>query len=882
MAPATPGLRLEVSCDEPTGVFWDRETIQTRTAILFSIRVYNDRAEEQALNLSWRVLDAAGKVWLSRSARFNAVAGGAIHRRELFEAPARGGYQLSVEASSKRRGPNDVARAALPFAIVVAPTPGFRPRSFFALTTPTVLTGNDLDFYARIGARVLRSPWLPQSQSQQSALGLSGESWRSADLATLDAQMRARLSRSLATLAVIPTTQASWAYQAVPLVTRYPAIKVWEVDGETTPETWSAWARSARVARSDLALLKSLPEDVRSLTSLPSTRLALDGATILLPSPAPFSNTDAHPAALLRFLLKEKNRANAARVPAVYARQELPSHNENALEAAGTFVTYYLQAILSGTAGMSAPDLAPPAPLSSVNSAPSDSTAARMAQAAAFAAMTRLLEDASFEENLFATSPLLWGAVFRGPSSTIAAVWMAGEVDRARLRVNVTQPVEVLDVFGNSVARVRGGTLEIPLGPQPVYLVTEAPPNVIAASLRSAVLENVAPLAMQVLPLTQRPKSMPVGAPLLLRVRLQNVWQQPVTGILQVTPPPAWSLPRNTVDFTLAPGETRVYPFTVAGFTKPGVPPAVDTLRPLLVSIRSGRARWEWRQALRLATAINVPRGRPMRMDGQLSDWQDATWMEIKPPGRVRDQVAARVAVRWSLGRLFLAAQVEEPGLRLGQTDGKPYEFWQGYDALQFAFGLRDDATVKPSQGPFRDTDYGFLLSPYGVLPDGRIDGRLLRLWNSRLPFGALRDPQQWGGAVPGAQCVVLRDEQRRLTIYEASLPLTEMPTLRPQVRAQRDVAVRFSWILHNDEGKDLQWSRVAGVFPWWNHTGSFLPEDEFHLAAQTPLGFTQVSPVEDDLPFSLPRLVEPSRTMPRQTMPRGVSGRGSSKRGNT
>jgi hypothetical protein len=63
------------------------------------------------------------------------------------------------------------------------------------------------------------------------------------------------------------------------------------------------------------------------------------------------------------------------------------------------------------------------------------------------------------------------------------------------------------------------------------------------------------------------------------------------------------------------------------------------------------------------------------------------------------------------------------------------------------------------------------------------------------------------------------------------------MPTLRPALRSSRDMAVRFSWILHNDEGRALQWSRVNDVFPWWHNTGSFLPAQGVFLAAQVPLG---------------------------------------------
>ena len=880
-APA-PGLRVQVWSDEPTGVFWDRETIQTRTALVFSMRISNDRAEERNISLTWRITDAAGKVWVQRKARFPAAAGGVIHRRELFEAPLRGAYRLTVDAWSRRRGPDDYVVTELPFAVVTAPTPGFRPRSFFALTAPALLTGPELDFYARIGARVLRSPWLPSTQEAVPG-GTGLESWRSADAATLDAQMRARLGRGLATHAVLPVSGAGWAWQALPLVTRFDAIKLWEVEGETSPEAWAEWATGARAARSDIALLRPLP----AITP-PSGRSSLsqaataDGMTVPLPTPAAPDGTglgEPHSAALLRLLRTAKSRADTAGVPAFYSRQDAgnvsgSALNDAPLRAAGKLVARYMMAVISGAAGMSSADLRPLSSLAPANAAlPSGNDNARLAQAAAFAEMTRRLEDAAFSGNVFPASPLLWGAVFQAPSSTIGVVWMAGEEQGARLRVRVPTG-ELMDLFGNSLARAQGGLLTIPLGPQPVYLVSEAPTTVITAALRDGILENVSPLAAQVLPLTQRPKSKPIGAPLLLRVRLQNLSNQTFTGLLQVTPPPPWSVPTNSLPFTLEPGEAQVFPFTVAGFTTKGAPPSLNNAPPLVVTARSGRSRWEWRQGLRLATAVNVGNGQSPRVDGDLSDWQGATWMEVRGPEKAKSPIKGRLALRWSAQRLYLAAQVEEPALRPRRADEPGYRFWHGYDALQLAFGLRDEPSVKPSPSPFQDTDFGFLLCPEDLMNEMRIEGRLLRLWRPSLPFGGQSDARDWGGAVPGAQCAVQRDEQRRLTIYEASLPLIEMAALRPAMRAQRDVPVRFSWILHNDEGPGLEWSRVTGVFPWWEHTGSFLPAHELHLAAQTTLGFTQVSPVENDgpvvlPPVALPPVVKPTATPPAVLPPR-------------
>jgi hypothetical protein len=222
------------------------------------------------------------------------------------------------------------------------------------------------------------------------------------------------------------------------------------------------------------------------------------------------------------------------------------------------------------------------------------------------------------------------------------------------------------------------------------------------------------------------------------------------------------------------------------------------------------------------------------------------------------------LALRWDSNRLFIAARVQEPSLQPRRPEGVSYPFWDDYDGLQIAFGLRDDALAKPAREPFRDTDYGFLLSPFSDETDA-IEGRVLRLWSTTVPFGEVRDTLRWGGAVPGSLCAIARDEANQITTYEASLPLSEMPMLRPAFRSARDMAVRFSWMLHNDEGRALQWSRVNDVFPWWHNTGSFLPAQGVFLAAQVPLGFTQIGAVNEGepLPATLPSAPPPMTRTP-------------------
>jgi hypothetical protein len=451
-------------------------------------------------------------------------------------------------------------------------------------------------------------------------------------------------------------------------------------------------------------------------------------------------------------------------------------------------------------------------------------------------------------------------------------LWTESKQRGVRLQVRLPS-ARALNVFGNEIARSQRGVLRVPLSNRPVYVISGAPANVNANAWRAAEVDGLEPLAAQLLPLTKMPYTTPVAKPDAkgakptpasighsLGVRLQNVSIKPVAGTLRLQPPAGWELVRDAQSFRLEPGVARIYRFAVAQSRRNDKGSYFMTAT---ADVPGDRLRWK--QEVNVATAQNVKRGSAIEVDGQLGEWRDASWMEMQardnnPSTRNAPRpVNVRLALRWDNNRLFIAARVQEPSLQPRRPEAVSYPFWDDYDALQIAFGLRDDALSKPGREPFRDTDYGFLLSPFSDGTDD-VEGRALRLWSTTVPFGEVRDTLRWGGAVPGAQCAIVRDEANQITTYEASLPLNEMPTLRPALRSARDMAVRFSWILHNDEGRALQWSRANEVFPWWQNTGSFLPAQHVSLAAQVPLGFTQIGAVDEGsvLPVTLPSTPPP------------------------
>ncbi|RYG64112.1 hypothetical protein EON80_19845, partial [bacterium] len=98
-------LKITLHAEEPTGVFFDRDTISPQTPLLFTARVENPSPTERNVELEWKVTDAEGRVRLSRQSKFMIAGGDSIIRRELFDAPARGGYLLQTAASARLKGP---------------------------------------------------------------------------------------------------------------------------------------------------------------------------------------------------------------------------------------------------------------------------------------------------------------------------------------------------------------------------------------------------------------------------------------------------------------------------------------------------------------------------------------------------------------------------------------------------------------------------------------------------------------------------------------------------------------------------------------------------------------------------------------------------------
>ncbi len=836
----TGALRLQLSGEEPTGVYFDRDTIGPQTPILFSARLQNPTDVARDVELSWKITDERGRIVWSKRARFLLDGGASITRRELFDAPTRGGFLLRTQASYSRRGPDAQSAVSLPFAVTLAPpsggASGARPRSFFVIDAPSSPNAAGLDFYSRLGARVLRSPLVADPARP--------------DWDAVRVQLGERLKRNLSSIALLDLGedgargQSFWARQVPSTLARLNALSIWELAGQVEDSDLDAWSQLARARRPDLTLLSPLPL-LPSGVAPSQSRLKsgeLDGATFGWP----LARTQSvHPAALRRLWL---SRALAVRQAGL---QSLHLRRADATGDGGEMTADYLSAIMAGASSMSEP-VSPP-------STSAGNGAKAMARAAAFTMLSRTLEDAAFREQLFPKSPNLEGALFRTPRGSVAVLYAPLQACKMTLRVS---PAQVLDAYGNPLADSGKGQIEVQLGPEPIYIASDVSTEVLSYALHSARVSGLEPLAAQLLPLSRVPGTQGPGS-CAIRVRLQNIGLDALNSQIQLKAPRGWKLARDKYDLALEAGESKTFEFRATSS------PVEGKKTPLSIGLSArGSARGDWKWNATLASAQGVAPGQVPVVDGKLDDWSDANWLMCSPN---QAGVSGELAWKWDATNLYVAAKVREGALTARNPEASSYDFWRGFDAIQIAFGTSNGPSTLPGQAPFRDADFGFLLSPWLQSDAQNFQGRLLRLWSPGKPYNSASDRVRWGGAVPASKCVISRDEASQLTTYEAKLPLSALPGLNPKALAQKDGVVRFGFLVHNAEGAPLDWGAQNGNFSWWDNTSTFLPEGRLTSALRSTLGFSLsgelAQPASPDAPKdTAPRPkppLQPSKTQP-------------------
>ena len=430
--------------------------------------------------------------------------------------------------------------------------------------------------------------------------------------------------------------------------------------------------------------------------------------------------------------------------------------------------------------------------------------------AAAYAWMTHLLSEAPYREDLWPDTPLLQAHLFAGAERRVAVVWSwAGEdpaiPDRGALVFDDGGRLEAFDVVGNSIGIWKGERLIVPLGEAPVYIVSaELSAAQMRDRLRGAKIFRIAPATLWVRNLAAGDQAGRMTA--TLWIQNQRPYRAEImAGLLM---PPGWKSRQSKYQFALDPGQAREVAFDLDVPADVGPPPYAIQAAATVNEELASRSPAVWPTMIPEKT-IEVGYG--------LDDWQGIGPVVV---ASLSGEVKAEVRAAWDSKFFYFSAVVhrDRGGFRAGRfaSDG---------DAVQLAWGLADRADDDFGQrgrdraypvGAFRDTDH--LLA----VTFGKDGAQVVRL---RGPRQVLRDhvpgnQDSWYGPIDGAQADIARDEEKKVTIFEAAVPLSALAPLR----GERGRTLRFGFRIGDGDRPPLEWSRAAAVPDFLAGPGSYLP----------------------------------------------------------
>ncbi|MCX5653399.1 MAG: hypothetical protein NTY65_01940 [Planctomycetota bacterium] len=430
--------------------------------------------------------------------------------------------------------------------------------------------------------------------------------------------------------------------------------------------------------------------------------------------------------------------------------------------------------------------------------------------AAAYAWMTHLLGGTRYREDLWPDTPLVQAHLFAGAERRVAVIWSwAGEdpatPDRGAIVFDEGSRLEAFDVVGHSVGIWKGERLIVPLGEAPVYIVSaDLSADQLRDRIRRAKIFGIAPATLWFRNLAAGDQ--PGRMTATLWVQNQRPYRAEVMAGLLV--PEGWRSRQSKHQFALDPGQAREVAFDLDVPVDLGPPPYAIQAAATVNEELARRTPSVW-PALIPEKTIEVGYG--------LDDWQGIEPVVVTS---VAGDVKAEVRAAWDAKFFYFSAVVhrDRAGFRTGRfaSDG---------DAVQLAWGLADRADDDFGQrgrdraypiGAFRDTDHLMAVT------FGKEGAQVLRLRGLRQ---ALRDhvpgnQDSWYGPVDGAQADISRDEEKKVTIFEAAVPLSALAPLR----GERGRTLRFGFRIGDGQRPPLEWARAAAVPDFLAGPGSFLP----------------------------------------------------------
>ena len=454
---------------------------------------------------------------------------------------------------------------------------------------------------------------------------------------------------------------------------------------------------------------------------------------------------------------------------------------------------------------------------------------------------------------------------------------------KGTIAIDATPDLKAYDMVGRDIPSTNG-KLVLPFTAAPVYVTSDALDVVdLRKKIAGGEIHNVTPVNFYCLSLLDDPAQAQN-----LSVRMENQLNVPVQGTLklkmkgtgketlapfligasnlkeiQVLWPGAAPSPNNQYGVTLS-AEVSPAPSSTASQTPPASIPVVVTRDQLLAGARFVK------RTIPINGSLDAWKGiAPVLLDSDLfSSGVDLSQYMLnpgleKPTGNaVHKRSVARIYTAYDQNNVYIAAAVNEDSYHCdagqpvvkggkhtmitlpyknGMPGGLNHIVFAG-NVFEFAFGFRDRV---PGWGRQMDDPYAWKGSifdtDYNYVAHASTDGdQLIRLWS---PQTQRRNGYQTE-AVPGQEPVpdgkvkIVRDEDKKLTIYEMAIPRSELELFDPAAGR-----CRFGFVLFNGEGvtsgngRGLNWSDAAGVFDYWRNEGSFAPTWSQHTACQTFFG---------------------------------------------
>ena len=516
-----------------------------------------------------------------------------------------------------------------------------------------------------------------------------------------------------------------------------------------------------------------------------------------------------------------------------------------------------------------------------------------------FAVMTSFLEDRPVVADIWPHHELIWGAVFAHPrhvtpavralpraaelsarwpvavsperagdQTKVAVVWSNTGLDNdhvdaaGTLTIQKPGDIKAFDCTGRPIP-ARNGTLTVPFGEYPVYLVSEALDVVtFTAQINAARLDALTAVNCYAQCLAR-----PADVDQMVTVRVENQVNRDLQATVRVTR--SGQTPGAGTSTMLAAGRLVdvAVPWTASA-------PAADNQYGVTVEVTTPAGTVSRQQVLQVARFVK----RTVPCDGTVDAFKDVPAVLLdsdrlkagcdlsqyllnpnlqRPTGTPEARrVVARVWAAYDQANIYLAASVDEDSFAnnagrpvkkgsevlpylSGTPDGLDHIRYSG-DAFWMSFGFRDRVPGWGRQmsdpyawkGMFYDSDEQFTAHP-SVQGD-----QLIRQWGSDTSRRNGYQADKVPGCEPlgGGKVVIKRDESAKRTTYTIAIPRDAAPRFDPQAGT-----CRFAFALTEDQpvrqGLMLEWAEAAGVFDHWAGHGCFAPSWDQSLPCQTAWG---------------------------------------------